>query len=648
MSSALRPTNFSRVTMLMQSNLLLDSIRNNSVDLLKVQNQLSSGLKLSRPSDNPADATTIMHLDNLLERQQQYKKNLDYASDFLNTTDQSLTESVNLVVQAHGLALQSIGTSTDDDGRRANAQMIDQIIAQMVTLANTTCRGSYVFGGQNSTSAPFEKYSGGVLYHGTRDNLMTSVAADSDIIFNANGNDTFGATSSQVKGIADLNPDITRNTLLSNLNGALGEGVRLSTIIINDGTNVNNVDLSNCVTVGDVIDKINSSTVGTTTASIGADGTSLQIVSTLPGASVTVSEVGTGHVAHDLGIFNNTGGSGIVSGQDVDARLTSDTPISVLKGGAGIDTISGLRITNSMVDDIGPIDISSAKTLGDILTTINNAGLGVKAEINKDGTGINIFNTLSGSQMSIGENGGSTATDLGIRSMVVSTKLASLNGGEGVATTNKGEAGVIKITDRQGNSYNVDLSTASTVQDVIDLINTATGGNVTAGLNAVGNGITLTNNVGGTGKLSVTTASDNGYFVAKQLGLDKSVDADTLVGDDVNPVVPDGLFSHLIALRDALLNNDDAAISAADKALVQDRENLSRVHGTVGARAKAIDDRKDRMDDSILATKSLRSDIADIDFSEAITRYQNLYTALQGNLKTGGELSKISLLDFLK
>ena len=74
MPSAVRPSNVPRVTMLMQTNLLMNNIRTNSVDLLKVQNQLTTGLKLARPSDSPAEASTIMHLDGMLENQQQYLK----------------------------------------------------------------------------------------------------------------------------------------------------------------------------------------------------------------------------------------------------------------------------------------------------------------------------------------------------------------------------------------------------------------------------------------------------------------------------------------------------------------------------------------------------------------------------------------------
>ena len=104
----------------------------------------------------------------------------------------------------------------------------------------------------------------------------------------------------------------------------------------------------------------------------------------------------------------------------------------------------------------------------------------------------------------------------------------------------------------------------------------------------------------------------------------------------------------MIALHDALVANDDAAITAAAEALEQDRQALSNMRGTVGSQMRSLQDRKAQLEDNIIAMRTLRSDIQDVDFTEAITRYQNLFTALQGNLITGGQLTNTSLLDFLQ
>ena len=109
MTSAVRPTNVARVSLLMQTDLLMNSVRTNTVDLLKVQNQLATGLKLGRPSDSPSEATTIMHLDSTLERLDQYKNNADYADGYLTTTDSALGQAVLLVEEAYSLGLGSVG-----------------------------------------------------------------------------------------------------------------------------------------------------------------------------------------------------------------------------------------------------------------------------------------------------------------------------------------------------------------------------------------------------------------------------------------------------------------------------------------------------------------------------------------------------------
>jgi len=646
MPSAIRPTNFARVSLLMRSDLLMSSLRTNSVDLLRVQNQLSSGLRLGRPSDAPAEATTVMQLDGTLERYNQYLSNIDYANGHLASTDSALGQTVDLVQEAYTLALESIGMGTDDPGRAANAQMVDQIIQQLVTIGNASYRGSYIFGGHNATISPFEAYSGGVYFKGSLSERQARVSDDNLVNFSIDANQTFGTFSSQVVGTADLNPDISADTLLSDLNGAQGQGIRLGSIVVSDGTNTVTIDLNNCVTVGDVIDKVNTEAPPGMTAAIGADGSSLQLSVAL--GNITVTEVGSGNTARDLGIYEAVGAGTTLNGQDVDARLTPATPVTALAGGAGIDLISGLIITNSLVSPIAPIDLSSANTFEDVLNTINNAGLAVQAEINAEGTGMNVFNLLSGSQMTIGENGGTTASDLGIRSLTGLTLLADCNGGQGVATTNSdGVEGVIRITTRDATTYDIALGTAVTIQDVITLINAATGGHVTASLASTGNGIELTDTVGGAGNLSVSTVSSNNYDVADQLGLAKSVSSNTLSGDDINPAMPDGLFSHLLALRDSMLANDDPAISEAAELVDLDRQTVSNMRGQVGSQVRALEDRKTQMEDNIISLEVLRSDIRDIDFTEAITRYQNLYTAMQANMTTGNQLTNMSLLDFL-
>ena len=76
-------------------------------------------------------------------------------------------------------------------------------------------------------------------------------------------------------------------------------------------------------------------------------------------------------------------------------------------------------------------------TIEDLLNAINGSGADVLASINAAGTGIDVRSRLSGAEFSIGENGGTTATQLGIRTLTESTALAALNHGAGVDSRSK-------------------------------------------------------------------------------------------------------------------------------------------------------------------------------------------------------------------
>lgn len=109
------------------------------------------------------------------------------------------------------------------------------------------------------------------------------------------------------------------------------------------------------------------------------------------------------------------------------------------------------------------------------------------------------------------------------------TLLDALNGGQGV------QRGTIRITDRSGNSADVDLSDAYTVNDVISAIN---GEDISVVAHSDGGSIVLTDTSGSTGvNLQVTDL--NGGQTAEDLGIAQSVAADTLTGDDVYQITGD-------------------------------------------------------------------------------------------------------------
>jgi flagellin-like hook-associated protein FlgL len=155
-----------------------------------------------------------------------------------------------------------------------------------------------------------------------------------------------------------------------------------------------------------------------------------------------------------------------------------------------------------------------------LLNVLNGSNAGVLAQVNAQGTGIDIRSRLSGADFQIGENGGTTATQLGVRSLNVNTALADLNQGLGVETAN-GTDFVIRRND--GVELSLDISSAKTIGDVLNLINNHPdnldpASRVVAKLKDVGNGIELVDdNPVGSGTLTVIRSFES--TAAWDLGL---------------------------------------------------------------------------------------------------------------------------------
>ena len=100
-------------------------------------------------------------------------------------------------------------------------------------------------------------------------------------------------------------------------------------------------------------------------------------------------------------------------------------------GGSGtpFDKDSGLEIVNGNETHI--VSFADAETVEDLLNAMSTSSVGVLAEINSDATGIDVRSRISGSDFMVGENGGNTATQLGLRTFTAQTRLDELDYGRG-------------------------------------------------------------------------------------------------------------------------------------------------------------------------------------------------------------------------
>ena len=532
-----------------------------------------------------------------------------------------------------------------------------------------------MFAGSQTSTEPFTYNGSYVQYNGNQSSLDSYSGLNELFNSNVNANNVFGTFSTGVQGSVDLNPVVTAATSLSDLHG--GQGITKGSIAVSNGSATSIIDLSNAQTIGDVVSDIEANPPAGSQVNVSLSSQGLN-VSLVGGGSLSITEVGSGTTAADLGIEQPAGTGPAITGSDLDPALTLTTPLNDVLGtrstgeavspdsnsdiifqGAqtgtatdgvtvsfvnnpaiteGNETVAYDPIANTLMFQIAggkttandiinaldnnpavsslftasldpqdttslaaagtgivdptatttlsggsgtPFDPSGiqinsggtaydisfvgANTIQDVINDINGSKAGVVASINATGTGINIQSNLSGADFSIGENGGTTAAQLGVLTFSASTPLADLNHGQGVQALGNGVPD-FTIERPDGTSFSLSVSSANTIGDVINLINTDPDnqgpGAVTASLSDQGNGIVLTaaSTPSDTGQLQVT--ADNGSSAAIQLGLVPSGATQsavgtvaggvaTLTGTDPNPGQVDGVFNTLIRLQQA-------------------------------------------------------------------------------------------------
>lgn len=120
------------------------------------QGQISSGVRVSQPSDDPSAVNDILQLEFNSSKIAQTIKNFQSAQGELGAADSALQNVSSLLSQAGSIGAQGATGTATAAGRLDLAGQIQSILDQVVTLSNSTYQGQYLFGGDQPASAPYE------------------------------------------------------------------------------------------------------------------------------------------------------------------------------------------------------------------------------------------------------------------------------------------------------------------------------------------------------------------------------------------------------------------------------------------------------------------------------------------------------------
>jgi flagellar hook-associated protein 3 FlgL len=123
--------------------------------LAKENNEISSGIRVNQPSDDPGAIASILDSQLQIDQVGQLQKNLSLANVTAQTADGALQNASSLLDQLTSLASEGSSSTTNGASEPALALQVQNIEQELVSIANTSVNGAYIFGGDNPATAPY-------------------------------------------------------------------------------------------------------------------------------------------------------------------------------------------------------------------------------------------------------------------------------------------------------------------------------------------------------------------------------------------------------------------------------------------------------------------------------------------------------------
>jgi flagellar hook-associated protein 3 FlgL len=195
----------------MVPNILADLQQSQSTLNATLQ-QVATGKSVSVPSDNPSASAQMVGNTIETANVDQYTKNINTVLANVQQAGSALSSVVTSLTSAVSLGTQGANGTNSAANLASLAQQVQSILSNVVSDANTSVNGVYLFGGTATTTAPYTADSSsttGYTYNGNQgsnsvavgDNLNVQVNVPGSEIFSNSGGDVIGALSSLVSAL---------------------------------------------------------------------------------------------------------------------------------------------------------------------------------------------------------------------------------------------------------------------------------------------------------------------------------------------------------------------------------------------------------------------------------------------------------------
>lgn len=180
---------------------ILAGLNVNNRDTEIAQQELATGRRVNAPSDDPGATAVAIGVHAQSAQVDQFTNTISNVSGLLQTGDSTLSSVITALNQAISLGVQAGDGTLASTQRSTITNQIQSISSQLVSLANTTYQGSYIFAGNNSSQPAYvadPSSPSGVTYQGNVGVNQVEITHGQNIAENVPGSQIFSSPSADV------------------------------------------------------------------------------------------------------------------------------------------------------------------------------------------------------------------------------------------------------------------------------------------------------------------------------------------------------------------------------------------------------------------------------------------------------------------
>lgn len=189
-----------------------------SYEMVEANEVVSSSKRINDLSDDPVGLVTVLDLRLSISNLNQMERNISMGETWLNASESALTQLNDIITATKELTISMASANIGSAQRANNAGLVNGYLEEVISLANSSSGGRYIFSGTNTDTIPFAFDAAGtqIEYAGNDTAFSINIGKDTVIPVGKDGKDIFGSNwddSNIFKTFIDLKTSLENNDI---------------------------------------------------------------------------------------------------------------------------------------------------------------------------------------------------------------------------------------------------------------------------------------------------------------------------------------------------------------------------------------------------------------------------------------------------